>query len=239
MGKTTVMTALGAAMFAAVLCAQAPKPAASPEEIVKQLETAIKELNKDPEKPGSLDPVLAVFPESIADAHKAMFALCPKLQASEEAFRAACEKQFGKDSTASARYRLPEIWKSEQNFRDELSTVTKLEIIKKEPAGDDRVLITVRADVRLKSSPAPATREERHLAIKQADGWKLMPEKLNDPTRLRALKVQVEAFKKAPEALDRIAKEVTDGKFRTREEAQQAAFNAFVAVLTNLQSQPR
>jgi hypothetical protein len=239
MGKSTVMIAIGAATFAAALCAQAPKPAASPEDVVRQLEAAIKELNKDPEKPGSLEPILAVFPEPVAAAHRAMFELCPKLKASEEAFRAACDKQFGKDSTASIRYRLPEIWRAEENFREELATVTKLEIIKKEPAGDDRVLITVRADVKVRNSPAPAVREERHLAVRQADGWKLMPEKLNDPARLRALKVQVEAFKKGPETMDRIAKEVGEGRYVNREEAQKALYNAFVAAVTNLQAQQR
>jgi hypothetical protein len=237
MRKPAVMTAGAAAILAAAVCAQAPKPAATPEEAVKRLEAAILELNKDPDKPGSLEPVLAAFAEPIAEAHKTMFALCPRLGEAETKLRQALDKQFPKESAATTRNKLPELSKYEANFREELSAVNKLEVTKKEPISADRVLLSVRADVKVKGSPTPAVREERHLAVLGNDGWKLMPEKLNDPRRLTALKVQVEAFKKAPEVLERVAREVAEDKYRTRAEAQEAAFTAFVGVLSNLHAQ--
>lgn len=236
MKKPLILSGACAALCAAVLSAQT-KPAATPEEAVKRLEAAIVELNKDVEKAGALDPVLAAFSDQIADAHKQMFALCPRLEEAEKKLKESLDKQFGKDSAAGVRNRMPEMSKYKQNFVDDLSGVVKLEITKKEPQGDDRVLLTLRADVKLKTAAAPAVREERHLAVRGADGWKLTPEKLHDAGRLRMLRVQVEAFKKAPETLDRVAGEVSAGKYRNREEANQAAFTAFVATLQSLNAQ--
>jgi len=211
-----------------------PKASAdTPEDAVKRFDAALAALNKSGSKDDELHALLGVFDESFATAMKSLFEMSAKVAASQKALKAVMETQFPKDS--AGRERLPDFGKLVRNFRDELAPVRKVEAGAKTVRPDGRVLITVKSTV-TRTGAADVVKEEQYLAARNEAGlWKLLPVKLEDPKNLKLLTVQVEAFKRAPEMLDKVAKDVSEGKFKSRDEADQAAFSAFLTAVQKLQ----
>lgn len=206
--------------------------AVTPKQAVARLEAAVHAAQKDP---AAVRDVLATFAEPLAGSLQTLFTLSGQIGQAQVRLDEAMDKKFGKD--ASSKRRLPDFGAYERNFRDGLAEVFRMEVQGDgEPQPDGRVLLTVKADVKSKAAGPPDTREEKYLAVKQADGtWRLLPAKLGDPKAVRLLQLQVEAFRKAPETLDRVSHDVAEGKYKTRQEAHQAAFSAFLSVLQALQ----
>lgn len=214
--------------------AEPAKPAgpASPEEAVARLDAAIAGIRKD----GKVEPVLAVFDDGIAKTLDSLFTLSEGIGAAQKRLSETMDKKFGKDPAAKTR--LPNFAAYRQTFREGLEEVLRLKVSSTEKQADDRVLITVQADVKSRSAEAPGTRDDKYVAVRQADGvWKLTPEKLaGDPRTMELFQMQVEAFRRTPEALDKVAVEVEKGVYKTRDEADRAAFAAFLSVIEKLQS---
>jgi hypothetical protein len=219
-----------------------PAEADTPERAVKRLGEAVAAVKAAP--PGgeaadkAMDALYDVFDDRFGPSMKSLMRFSRRIGESHDRLVKALDAKFGADP--SAKLRLPPFWLYERNFREGLADVEKVEMTDRAAQGEGKALVTVRFTGKAREAkdgkPAtPPVREDRFLTSVQGGKWKLLPEKLDDERTLKLLAMQIEAFAKTPDILDRTAKEVAAGRYKTREEADQAAFSSFLSVVEGLQ----
>jgi len=132
---------------------------------------------------------------------------------------AALEEKFGKDPR--------EI--QVRTFEDSLKSTTRVELIEKKEAGRHFLL---KLRIGFKREGKESTQEERMLASKEGEGFKLsfVPPNYKEGDDLAAVlkkEMDREAERHAnhKKAVDMTVKEIKEGKYKSRQEAQQAYFN--------------
>jgi len=188
----------------------APATASTPEDAVKGMFEAMKA--------GNIDTALGYFPKAHADAFRKMLKDMEDAAAAQKEFGDALKAKFNKDGPPSA---FPNI---REDMKKEGESVVSYSITKKEEKSADKIAITIKT-VKKKDGMEKSD-EKTGWAIKEADGWKLLPPDMPDDPK--AFEAQTGPLGKMTAAYKKLAKEINDGTIKSFDDAQQALGKALI-----------
>src|SRR5579885_2060618 len=129
----------------------------------------------------------------------------------------ALDAKFGKDPQAKQR----------PPFKEQITSLKAAEVKSSAKKGDHLVVLKIKTTA--VKDGKEETKEETMGAVKEGDAWKLLPPGRDgtvDENTLKQVTAQTVQFTaqipKIKEAMEKITKEVKDGKYKSREEAQKA-----------------
>ncbi len=174
-----------------------PKGATTPDEAVKLLAEA--------SKGGDIEGFLA----HLVGYYRAAMQSTLEAEQAREQLVAALDDKFGK-TTANP--------KTNPTMKEELMALKAMEIVEKGAVGMDKVILKIKVTTRGKGGE-DLSKEVEWTALKETDGWKLLPPNTPDP---KVLDVYRERMARLKAVTNRIKEEVKEGKYKTREEAEKA-----------------
>jgi hypothetical protein len=194
-----------------------PAAPAGPETAVAALEAAAKA--------GDLDAVLGIVGDPVAAEVRGLLAASAEVSAAGKRLGAAIDAKFPAAQGTRGDLLLPAdaADRLRENLRRTVSmVVSKKEKERPEPGEAERWRLSVVIVEREDKALGRRTRNETYAAVRAAENgpWRLL---LADPDKdARQRRDAAAALKTLPAALDRLAAQVAEGKFKSREEAAQA-----------------
>lgn len=206
MSRSTLPAILVAVLLLSPAHAQ-EKVCKTPEEAVQALAAAARKVD------------VKAFTAVLTQPMQKMFALMDEEVKLQRMFNAALEEKFGKD---------PEDFPI-RTFEDALKSTTKIELAEKKEAGKNFLL---KLKITYNREGKEATQEERLIAVKEGEGFKLsfVPPSFKegddvDAVLKKELDREAQDHAKHKQVVEATVKEIKEGKYKSRQEARKAFFD--------------
>jgi hypothetical protein len=200
-------------LWAVPAAAQEVDPGAA--AAVKRVEAAAKAGNGVEFAAGFAEPVGPLIAEFLTVAAKA--------DAAAARLNTAADAKYGKAGRSDALLPGPGA-----RFLESLRRTRAMTVEKAEPDGE-RVKLIIRVFERDDRGASDRSRVEHWFAVKSGETWKLLPKDADKAAE--AMKKQIAAAGKLPDALDRLTAEIAAGKHKTRDDAAAATARVILAVV--------
>jgi hypothetical protein len=188
------------------------KPAATPEEAVKQLAEAANAED--------YNGVLATFAKEPRESEQALWSATDDLVKAQWRLHDAINERFGKDPNEGPKPDLKAI--GDQSRKNRAGSFRKATVLSKKVRTDGSIELRTRFTPSWKGEDNP--REETVIAVHERDGWKLIPPRFN-PEEDNSF---IEFLRKQQAGYEQVGKRVKEGKYQSRDEAERSMAQAQV-----------
>ena len=186
-----------------------PKPASTPEEIIKEFSDAVNA--------GDTRQIVGLMTKDAQRTMKQLIAAVEATAIAQKEWHDALDEKFGKDNWADPSNRI--------SVKSVLvASFGKLEILDKKIIGEDKVELKVKTIDASDGTEFTTSDNQKVTVVREAGKWKIaFAEFIGEAEKHKKGLRLMEVFK---DALQEQAKNVRSGKFKTRSEANKAFLEA-------------